>query len=562
MPTMEASLQKFVSVNEDLMKELRRKRDEVENHQKACLVAKTVGTSTNTVGTTLAVIGVLGAPFTGGASLAFTVGGLAATGVGVTTNVVTEAVDCNRTGKFTKQIEAIIKVRDEVLRELADHLEAIAKKVENGVEAGLDRDMSLRMAFVSAWNGTSRLSKPLVAGRAVDVGIIHIVPKVVHVLKPGMAHIGLRPSVTLLGLTGRVIGAAAKGFAVVGVAVQVWEIQNLVEQWQTNHPTVEAIDGIMQQVTEETNSCKELLLEIQKIKEDQVIQPLEHLAPVLATKNVLQSRVEPVVCQFREDPDDYLELVKKSHLHEAGQDIRKLTEYLLVYALVTDAMDDENELPKEKGEMEQEQSTGNKETKALLLELLSSILKKAEVAWEESKNRKNKRGNHVINLGILSVCPVVIGRFMVRHRLDQHQVRDGAAILLDMNNPLGTEAAVIRRMVVYFDDNRPPGLNAIVYGRVFEVLIDSCLNHMNEIYVNPFLGRTSRYSAMVRELVNQIVTRLLFVDQPARDTWCAASEHNAKDYERVTSAVIHMLQNLHDKLGDWVLALRNARDGT
>jgi hypothetical protein len=570
---MEDALQKFISVNENLMKKLRSKRDEVEDHQKRCLVAKTVGTSSNTVGTTMAVIGVLGAPFTGGASLAFTVGGLAATGVGVVTNVVTDVVDSSATKEFAEQIEDILKVRDQVLRELAYQLEAVAKKVERGMAAGLTHEISLMMAFVATGTGTLRILKPgltvLLAQRALDVsvelGIIRALPKVVDALKPGMASIGLKPSATLLSLSGKVIGAAAKGLAAVGVAVQVWEIKNLVEAWQTNHPTVEAIDDIVKQLREEITSCEELLQGIQKIKEDQILQPIEQLAPVIATKALLQSEVEPVMRNFREDPHDYLKLVEQSCLRETGEDIRKLTESLLVYALVIDAVGDGQEFYQEWRKIEHK--TGNKKkTKVRLQELLKSILKKAEDAWKESKekDRKKKRGDHVINLGVLGIYPDIIAQFMVQHRLDQYlgRIPDGSAILLDRTNPVGAEAGIIKRMVVFLDENRPPDVNAAVYGRTVEMLIDTCLNHMTEIYHNPSLGRTSRYTAMIRELVNQMVTQLIFVDQPARDRWCATGAQNARDYERAKNAVIYMFQRLHDKLSDWVRALRNARDGT
>ena len=397
---MDESLNKLIRANRSLIKKLLLKRTEVVSHQTGCLIAKTAGTTANTVGTTIALLGVLGAPFTAGASLAFTLGGLGFTAAGVTTNIVTNVVDSKCAQAFVKEIETILSERDDTIRELGVHFEQLGKLVEVARQAGMTEEEAMGFALrygLSYSMTTLRIIKPETMTEMAGVGTkaMKTLPKVVYGLEPAMANLGIKPA-ALVNLSGKVVGGIAKGLAAVGVVLQAWEVISLVKEWNTKHPTVDAIDKLLEQLEKETEEQEALLKTLKDIDSELVtllvtLQPDELLAPLVISTVELKNNSTLIVLldEYRLEPGEFEDVVKQSRLYNQlnAEELYILTEDFIRYAFLSSYFFTEGS--KVSVELNISDSKKMKETILTgLTNLLQHISSLREVKGKDSKDTK------------------------------------------------------------------------------------------------------------------------------------------------------------------------------
>ncbi len=73
----QASVEEYVYILEDIIKELEKIRTEVQSWHTGSMAGKTTGEAVGAVGTVISIVGFIGAPLTGGLSLALTGAGIA-----------------------------------------------------------------------------------------------------------------------------------------------------------------------------------------------------------------------------------------------------------------------------------------------------------------------------------------------------------------------------------------------------------------------------------------------------------------------------------------------------
>ncbi len=87
------AVQEYIYALEDIIEELKDIRTQVLACHRKCMAGKTVGLSVGAAGSAVSVIGFLGAPLTGGLSLAATVSGMTSGLAGATASTVSEFSD-------------------------------------------------------------------------------------------------------------------------------------------------------------------------------------------------------------------------------------------------------------------------------------------------------------------------------------------------------------------------------------------------------------------------------------------------------------------------------------
>jgi len=102
---LESTLESCRQVTQDILEQLSALETQIDSHHGKVLAAKTSGTTATTVGTGLAITGLIMAPFTFGTSLIVsTVGAVTSVG-GATANLITDVVDRKKRHKFIENIQ-------------------------------------------------------------------------------------------------------------------------------------------------------------------------------------------------------------------------------------------------------------------------------------------------------------------------------------------------------------------------------------------------------------------------------------------------------------------------
>ncbi|VDD76361.1 unnamed protein product [Mesocestoides corti] len=82
----------YIEVLDEVTNELQQKKKQLVSLRTGCLASRSAGATVGTVGTIISIIGFIGAPLTGGLSLAATVGGMATGLAGGATGSIAECV--------------------------------------------------------------------------------------------------------------------------------------------------------------------------------------------------------------------------------------------------------------------------------------------------------------------------------------------------------------------------------------------------------------------------------------------------------------------------------------
>ena len=145
----EQCLKSCIKQNRNVIDKLNELITETEHHHTVCNSVKTGGTAAGVVGTGLMVGSLLAAPFTGGASLLLTFSAAACSVGGAATNIITGAVDRNKTKKIIAEIQSLIDSRKETASTLQEQATRFSKVIQHLVSS----DLSEHTAFYATLTG-------------------------------------------------------------------------------------------------------------------------------------------------------------------------------------------------------------------------------------------------------------------------------------------------------------------------------------------------------------------------------------------------------------------------
>lgn len=138
-----------------------------------------------------------------------------------------------------------------------------------------------------------------------------------------------------------------------------------------------------------------------------------------------------------------------------------------------------------------------------------------EAAGTKEKDKRARRGEHIINNGVLNLHRDVVNKFLAKSGI----TTDGFGALafpIDddeesriMKDCLHYFTPIIRsgiqdKLKVHFEQNELyVDANALLYGRAMDLLRKEAVQHMLELYYNP-LNKGSKYTQPLRETIDHI----------------------------------------------------------
>jgi hypothetical protein len=267
-----------------LVKELRILENEMNNFKSNCDVAKGIGTGLNTIGTVATVsslfLGPVGFAVAGGIAIGTIVGG-------TTTNITTSVIDANKSKEVINKIKKIIEKYQDEYRAFEVLAKFLAEKIfiyANENQASFEASMGVIISnndslnkFEDTLNSSTfkkmlKNVKPLGnCGQLVAFMCAFVDPNIIHGVGKVCSNIPLfglnAAGQTCVTVTSAVISAAddvtqvavqstsrvavssvTKVAVGVGCVFQVAEIISTISNMVANHPTIEQIDKVTDQL--------------------------------------------------------------------------------------------------------------------------------------------------------------------------------------------------------------------------------------------------------------------------------------------------------------------------
>lgn len=196
----------------------------------------------------------------------------------------------------------------------------------------------------------------------------------------------------------------------------------------------------------------------------------------------------------------------------------------------------------------------------------SDLFRERDKKHDEKDNR-SKRGEHVINNGVINVYRDIINEFLHRNDVTRHGIADTRLFHGDYQTSrdcyhyfsTDTKTSIQHVLKVYIDKHTVYiDANAFLYGRAIQVLKKAAVDHMMELYSYP-LNKGTRQTRPLKEIVKTINDKLSYVDQHALSIWLARNRQPGRDtYERAQIAVHCMFDEIYEKLRQWVNEAKRA----
>jgi len=273
-------------IDESIILDLERLVRDVNEVHKTVMMTKTAGVATGAVGTVMGLAGLVLAPFTAGLSYGLTVAGGILAGTGATINIGAIIGDALESRGFFDKIHRLTEKHDEesnkfsnVVEEIRDivriletdhHMDTNTAilatlgidiaKAGGKIKAGFDARNAVKIAnAVAALKSTESV---LAIPRFPD-GLFLTIGKPMAKLRPneltGIMQIIKTPA-TVAKASNNVGKTIFKAFSsAFGVALTLYDIHSLVQEWKTENPTIEIISTLIENLKSEKAALKSLL---------------------------------------------------------------------------------------------------------------------------------------------------------------------------------------------------------------------------------------------------------------------------------------------------------------
>ncbi|CAF3566083.1 unnamed protein product [Rotaria socialis] len=265
-----ATLDQFVKITNQIIKKLKTELDWINDHRARCNVAKTVGTAASVGGGAVLLGSLVLAPFTGGASIVAASGyGLLASTAGAAVNLTTDITDIITTKIENSQIESICSQRNDVavrLKKHFDELERVAMELIGlNVEESEAYALSLKNLVLKANSIRSSAASILQLSKCAQLasGTSSMLLRNGGTFWKGM-RLQSETLMKILGYFGFNVGKTGamavirSSTAMLSGVFAIYDVYSLINSIKNNHPTAEAISGMITQMDEELKKMIEL----------------------------------------------------------------------------------------------------------------------------------------------------------------------------------------------------------------------------------------------------------------------------------------------------------------
>ena len=262
---MDKCLDEYITTARTCLKLLRDLVNDINAHHGRCKVVKTVGTTASITGGAFTVGCIVGAFFTGGATLVALAGAGAVVGTaGAVTNVGTDVVDMIWTKKYIDELKEIDDRLQCVARRFARYVEQVGAEAARIYEQnGGNEEEALKEALMTigkiGWNGYKVVNIASNIGGNVSSTLLR---------NGGKAWQGMRTTSPYLVSAFKKIGLDVSkraafnimraGTAALSAIFIVLDIQSLADTLESNHPAVEPVEKQIDNINDILNNLTDL----------------------------------------------------------------------------------------------------------------------------------------------------------------------------------------------------------------------------------------------------------------------------------------------------------------
>lgn len=194
-----------------------------------------------------------------------------------------------------------------------------------------------------------------------------------------------------------------------------------------------------------------------------------------------------------------------------------------------------------------------------LIDLVEKI--KTEVSMgKDAKGQRSKRGEHVINNGVVSVYKNIIESFLTKNFgtswAASVRIEQNSSIYRAIHRTLSDSVTknIQERLVVTIDDAYYINANALVYGTAIFIIREAAQAHMQAMYdTGNYQG--SIYSMIIKHSITYLNDYDMYVDPTALRYW-KAQRRDMNMYNEAHREVYQMFGKLYDRLGEWVIEIK------
>lgn len=275
----------LIEIDKVIINDLNNLVEEVNKVHEDVLISKTAGVVAGAVGTVAGIFGVVLAPVTAGLSFGLTVAGAALVGSGAVINIGAIIGDTIRSNGFLERIQGITKQHDEQAQKfskITEDIRDIVRILQN--DHGIDENSAIWATLrTEVLKTDGKINNMFAARKAVKIAnavkALKSTGSVINVGSAGQISLTIgKPlaDMTKTEMTGimqiiKTPSTVAKAGPSVGktifkavtsvasVALTIWEINNLVNEWNAENPTIEIISGLIENLKSEQKSLELLL---------------------------------------------------------------------------------------------------------------------------------------------------------------------------------------------------------------------------------------------------------------------------------------------------------------
>ncbi|VDD78073.1 unnamed protein product [Mesocestoides corti] len=209
----------YIKVLDAVTNELEQVKKQIISLRTGCLAGRSAGAAVGTVGTVISIIGFIGAPLTGGLSLAATAGGMTTGLVGGAAVGIAEGVQHHQKQDLVKRIKEL----ETRIKEADQRLMCLVNDIKIDEEEECEEVSEDETKNEASWFSTL-IPKAIEAGRATKAAF------------------------AAANKTRRALKMATKSLIVTDVLFTVFEVASIAKDWSAQDPTVEDIDRLIKTI--------------------------------------------------------------------------------------------------------------------------------------------------------------------------------------------------------------------------------------------------------------------------------------------------------------------------
>ncbi|KAL1509075.1 hypothetical protein ABEB36_003873 [Hypothenemus hampei] len=311
-------LEDYIEKIDEIIEKFEEIKRRAESHHYKSNCAKVSGTLIGSTGAAMVMSSLLWASFTAGSSLILGAGGAVMSVTGSLSNVVTDYIDYKTTAGIMEDIKLLLKEKEAFDIWMKKSLTHFNECIMVLIQDGCSKEMAISTVIEGIAKGAinimekpnnyvlKSLSNAVKLHRIehLTVETLPIIGKTFHMTEKSFQFI-----YNILGLTGRTVPNLLKEFAkisgVLTVAFAVADISLLIKDLCSEHPSVDIIVKVVEQLKDERDILVDLVGILQSVEENKegVLEKAFRDIEMIIDKDLLQDFVVVNDEELKESPE-------------------------------------------------------------------------------------------------------------------------------------------------------------------------------------------------------------------------------------------------------------------